>query len=353
MDYIKYWVPVLAVVVGYLGMITGGVWVWSGFATLPLLAVMDSIASHDLSVRNMKGGIGALLPLWLSAIGPVGLYIVFAYSVNLDDGPLVVLGAVLSLAWLNTAPLLPACHELFHRRGAFSRALGRYCQVGYFDPMRDIAHVVGHHIDVATYEDDDTSRRGETLYFFALVAIFESVRHSIRMECQANEAAGKSGWSIGNRLYRSVAALIVFNLVIYFIGGVFALGAALSSQLIARFLVEAFNYFQHYGVVRISGEPIERRHLWNHHKWFSRVYTFEITNHAEHHLDSYKEYYKLVPDEGSIRMPSIFICFFIGLVPPLWEKYIIRPSLQKWDDEYASEEERAVAKHDNKLAGWS
>ena len=111
-------------------------------------------------------------------------------------------------------------------------------------------------------------------------------------------------------------------------------------MVIARFWVETFNYFQHYGQVRVAGSPIEKRHVWNHFGTLSRLLAFEITNHADHHLNSYLSYYALVPHRDSVRLPGVFVCFFAALFPPIWFKSIIKPALKQWDLQYANAEER-------------
>jgi len=60
----------------------------------------------------------------------------------------------------------------------------------------------------------------------------------------------------------------------------------------------------------------------------------------------------LVPHKESIRMPSVFVCFFAALVPPVWFRMIIKPALKQWDLEYATAEERAIAAEQNQRAGW-
>ncbi|WP_420466027.1 hypothetical protein [Panacagrimonas sp.] len=84
----------------------------------------------------------------------------------------------------------------------------------------------------------------------------------------------------------------------------------------------------------------------------SRIVSFEITNHAGHHQDSYMPYNKLVPHKDQIPMPSLFTCFFVALIPPLWHRHIIMPALKRWDLEYATAEERALAREQNRRAGW-
>jgi p-cymene methyl-monooxygenase len=117
--------------------------------------------------------------------------------------------------------------------------------------------------------------------------------------------------------------------------------------------VETFNYFQHYGLVRVEGAPIERRHVWNHLGPIGRLTAFEITNHSDHHLNAYAPYYKLIPDQKSIPMPSVFVCFIAALFPPIWFNKIIRPALQRWDEEFASGAEKKLATEQNRKAHWT
>ena len=51
-------------------------------------------------------------------------------------------------------------------------------------------------------------------------------------------------------------------------------------------------------------------------------------------------------------MPSLFLCFLLGLVPPLWENLVAKPKLKDWDLQYATPGERKLAMEANKNAGW-
>jgi hypothetical protein len=172
------------------------------------------------------------------------------------------------------------------------------------------------------------------------------------MEADALRKKGRSPWHYSHRAYRALLALAVFHGLIYLVGGPLANACALAGQWVARLWVESFNYFQHYGLIRVKGAPIGRRHVWNHLGWFSRTMAFEITNHADHHLNSYQVYYKLMPHKEAIQMPSVFLCFLSALIPPVWHEMIIKPALRRWDAEFATAEERAIAREQNRAAGW-
>ena len=353
MDYLKYWTPVLVLAASAAGLIIGGDWAWVGIATFPILAILDTIVGRDYSMRKMSNPTLANIPIWICAIVPLGLYFLLAWSVvHHDLTGWQMFGAVMGVAWMGVVPLVPASHELYHMRSPLARTVGHYVQLCYLDCTRDIGHVINHHIDVATVEDGDTAKRGDNLYSFTGKALIESTIFAQKMEGQALVKRGFSAWNIRHRGYRALLALAIFHTLIYLIGGWMAVGLAFAAQCVARLWVESFNYFQHYGVIRLKGAPIGRRHLWNHLGWFSRTVAFEITNHADHHLNSYQVYYKLAPHKEAVPMPSVFLCFLSALIPPLWHEVIIKPALKRWDLEFATAEERALAAKQNEAAGW-
>jgi len=353
MHYLKYWTPVLVLACSVAGLIAGGDWVWVGIASFPVLAALDTLVGRDYSMRKMSNPQLANLPIWICSIGPLAQYFVLAWAVVAHDlTAWQMVGAVMGVAWMGVVPLVPASHELYHMRGVIPRVVGHYVQLCYLDCTRDIGHVINHHIDVATTEDGDTAKRGLNLYSFTGRSLIESTVFAQKMEAQALRKRGLSGWNYRHRGYRALLALAIFHTAIFLIGGWMAVGLAFAAQVVARLWVESFNYFQHYGLIRLKGAPIGRRHVWNHLGWFSRTVAFEITNHADHHLNSYQVYYKLAPHKEGIPMPSVFVCFLTALIPPLWHEFIIKPALKRWDLEFATAEERAIAAQQNAEAGW-
>ncbi len=353
MDYLKYWTPVAVLAASVAGLIAGGNWVWVGIASFPILAVLDTLVGADYSHRRISNRTLANLPVWICSIGPLLQFFVLAWAVTAHDlTGWQMAGAVLGVAWMGVVPLVPASHELYHMRGALPRFVGHYVQLCYLDCTRDIGHVINHHIDVATEEDGDTAKRGMNLYRFTIGSLIHSTLFAQKMEGQALQKRGLSAWNIRHRGYRALLALAVFHIAMFLIGGWVAVGLALAAQLVARLWVESFNYFQHYGLIRVKGAPIGRRHVWNHLGWFSRTVAFEITNHADHHLNSYQVFHKLTPHREAIPMPSVFVCFLAALVPPLWHELIAKPALKRWDLEFATAEERVKAAKQNAEAGW-
>ncbi len=354
MDYLRYYFSVLFPVLAAVGFLIGGNAVWLGVATLPIMGLIDSLLPNDMAPRRISSKALAEIPVWMCALGTPILYLVAAYwvSVTPEISGLQFAGATLSLGWLSVIPLVPATHELYHQRSALKRFVGRYMQVCYLDCSREIAHVVGHHINVATTQDFDTAKRGTNLYSFTARAIVASTVDSLTTEANALEREGHARWGIRHRIWKAILAQVIVQSIIYAIGGWQAVVLALTGMIVARFWVESFNYFQHYGLIRLPGGAIARRHVWNHLKPFSRILSFEITNHADHHTNSFASFHELVPDRQWIPMPSVFLCFFSALIPPLWHNAIIKPALKRWDNELATPEERELARTQNREAGW-
>lgn len=353
MDHLRYFAGLAMQLVGLAGILAGGIWAWSGFGTLLLLAAIDPLLGVDLRTRRLAAPRLALLPAYLSVFMGVILLLAVAWKVGQGNvGGLAIAGMVLSLGWLGVVPIVPAAHELYHARNPITRALGLYLQLPYMDCSRGVAHMLGHHLYVGTRKDPDTPIRGETVYGFVARVMVDNYREFYGIEKASQAKRGQSVWSWRGIFPRAIAAYAVFALVLLAVGGLAGAAVAIGGTMVSRLWVEAFNYFQHYGLIRVESEPIARRHVWNHLSPLVRAAGFEITNHAEHHLDPSIPYYKLVPDAGGPQMPSIFLCFLAALVPPVWFRSIALPRLEHWDRHFASPAERELAREANRRAGW-
>lgn len=352
-DYARYYLTFGLQLLTALGLILGGAYAWLGVSTLLFFAIADELLPLDYAERRINNRRLANIPVWLCTVtGPLLVLLLAWTAAHGHFSGVHWFGALISVAWMSVIAFVPPSHELYHQRGWLPQLVGTYCQICYLDCTRNTGHTVGHHIDVGTVLDSDTAVRGRTLYDFTWQAVIDSTRLSSRIESDALVKRGYGRWSLKHKLWKALLAQLLFQTLVYIIAGPIGVAVSLGSMIIARFWVESFNYFQHYGIVRAVGKPVARRHLWNHLGWFTRVIAFEITNHADHHLDSYIPYYKLKPDATAIRMPNVFLCFLCALIPPLWHDAIIKPALKQWDLKLASAEERELARQQNLAAGW-
>jgi len=324
MDYLRYYLATVVVACGFLGFYWGGNWVFLGVGTFIPLLIMDTLMPYDYRSRKIRYPIVADIPLFLHVLLMFMVYAAFirwaATAESISPGQW--LGAVLTLGWLGAVPNLPVNHELMHRRGRISRACSTILGTFYADPTRDVAHVHTHHIHLATPKDSDTARRGETVYSFVFRATAGSVSDFFQFEKESCKRRNVSLLNPGGRIFKALLQLAVLLGACAWFAGPAAAMVALAGIITAKLLVEMFNYYQHYGLVRVLGSNYGQQHLWNHLKPISRLLSFEITNHNDHHMDSYLPFYRLQPKVDGPQMPSILLCFLAGLVPPIWFAYI-------------------------------
>jgi alkane 1-monooxygenase len=356
-DYLRYYIGPLCVATGVTGFILGGNWLWLGISTYAVVAACDIFMRRDIATRDMKNPFLANAPLYVHVVLMIALYASFTWRSAIDGGVTQwtvgqIIGAIASLTWLSAVPNLPVQHELLHRRDPFSRGCAFLLGALYGDPVRGLPHLHGHHIHLGTPQDHDTARRGETMYTFPWRATWGSYRDAVRIESIRLEKYGRGFWTPHNRCLQAVVFEIALIVIIGLAAGAGAAFVALTAVVMAKLLIEAFNYYQHYGLIRVPGTQYDRRHLWNHLQPIARAMAVEITNHSDHHMDGYKPFYQLKPDVDGPQMPSIFLCFMLGLIPPLWFRFIARPRLQDWDNRFATEGERELARTANERAGW-
>jgi alkane 1-monooxygenase len=72
--------------------------------------------------------------------------------------------------------------------------------------------------------------------------------------------------------------------------------------LIAIDLLEAVNYFEHWGLVR-STRRVQHRDSWDAESWFSLYTLVGLARHADHHAYAAKPFYRLEPVEESPKLP--------------------------------------------------
>ncbi len=357
MDTIRYYLAPLTTFIGAVGLYLGGPFVWMGISVLPVLLLLDVVLPRDTATRKVTSPLLADMTLYLHVVLMFALYAAFLTSVmsgaiDLAGSQWQAIGALLSIGWLSAVPTLPIAHELMHRRHWFPRWTSRILGIFYLDPNRDIGHVMTHHIHLDTPKDADTARRGETIYTFVFRASLGSYLDAIHTEAENLRRYGLSPWNWRNRTYQQVLMIAVLPAISWYVGGGAAALVTIGAMAMGKALVEAFNYFQHYGLVRVGGSEVLKHHAWNHLGAIVRPIGMEITNHINHHLDGYTRYYNLKPEPDAPQMPSLFLCFVTGLIPPVWMNLIAKPRLMEWDRRHASSAERELAASANARAGW-
>lgn len=358
MDYLRYYLCSLVVAAGVAGFLLGGQWLWLGAVTFPVLLVLDLLCGQDYAERRIAHPVLADLPLYLHIVLMIALYGAFAWRMQagLGAGPgaatvLALIGGWLSMVWLNIVPTVPVVHELMHRHDAFSRACAKFGSAFFADANRDIAHIGTHHIHFDTAEDSDTARRGENTYAFMWRATRGSYLDAWHAEKRRLAVREYSIWSWRSAILWQLLLVLAIPAAVGVAGGWLAAGIAAASMVASKFLLEALNFLQHYGLVREPGAAMGQQHTWNHLSRIDRIMGYEITTHIDHHKNGDLRFDQLKPYPDAPQMPSVFVCAVLALIPPLWTRFV-QPRLQEWDRRFATPAEQRLAREANRAAGW-
>jgi len=165
------------------------------------------------------------------------------------------------------AAICPA-HELIHRRKPWQRRLGRLLLTTVCYDHFHVSHKQAHHAHLGGAGDPSTATRGERFDDF--------FRRSIRDQW-------RQAWQ--NRPHRVVQGLAVelgWVLLQWLCFGPLAALVFLNQAYHGVRVLEAVNYFQHYGLLRDQYGLSAR--AWRNDSAISLFLFIGLTRHADHHL---------------------------------------------------------------------
>jgi alkane 1-monooxygenase len=151
-----------------------------------------------------------------------------------------------------------------------------------------VEHLRGHHARVATPDDPATARFGESYTAF--------LRRTVAGQW-------RSAWRLGRRQVL-VGLAIELSLLgaIGFFGGPVALMAFLWQAYHAVTVLEAVNYFEHWGLTRQGVRP-GPRDAWDTESWLTEYSLVGLARHADHHAHAARPFQELRPEEESPKLP--------------------------------------------------
>jgi alkane 1-monooxygenase len=257
-----------------------------------------------------------------------------SYS-NLD-----LLGIVLSSGLLIGGIGTVVGHELVHRKkNSLGFKVSNWLLALTWDPAFGIEHVHGHHKYVATYQDPESARRGESVYHFIGRSTWGTLRNAWKWEKERLAGKGFGTFSSHNQMLQVYLRSAIITGVVS-LGGSISLVVYFGSVIWAKILLETVNYLEHYGLVRVPGTAIEPRHSWNSNHRISSYLLFNLTRHSAHHEKSNLPFWKMNPYSEAPMLPYGYLTmvYFILLIPWVYRRIMIR-ELKDWDDRFASREE--------------
>jgi alkane 1-monooxygenase len=196
-------------------------------------------------------------------------------------------------------------HELIHRASSTMQQLGRLMLVSVLYEHFYTEHVRGHHMRVGTADDPATAKFGEDPLAFLIRTVPAQLRSAWRIEAKRLGDADMR-WSDA-RLLRS---RVVHGLVLEW-GIALAILATLGAGAFAIFvlqaalairLLEAVNYFEHWGLERTT-RRVRTIDSWDTDSWFTLYTLVGLSRHADHHAYASRPYQQLRYFEESPKLP--------------------------------------------------
>lgn len=181
-------------------------------------------------------------------------------------------------------------HEMIHRPQTRWQVLGRLllCSVCYAHFA--IAHQRSHHLNLGLTDDITTAKFGESFKDYWKRVRFGFLAYAWRSEQQRLHATGKSKRLLRNEVLGGLLAECLLLLTITVNFGLLAAAMFIYQAYAAVKILEAVNYFQHWGLESGQFGP---SYGWVTHSSISRYALIGLSNHIGHHLDENKPYFEI------------------------------------------------------------
>jgi alkane 1-monooxygenase len=219
-------------------------------------------------------------------------------------------------------------HELIHRAEPHFHNLGRLLLGTVLYDHFAIEHVRGHHARVGTPEDPATARFGETAVGFLVRTVPAQLRSAWGLE-KRRLGDPDMRWNdrrmLRNRMLHGLVAEwgVVVLLAVAF-GPAAAVVYVLQAALAVR-LLEAVNYFEHYGLIRRS-RRVRPNDSWDTDSWFTLYTLVGLSRHADHHANGARPYQQLRHFDDSPKLPYGYFGMVVWLI---WDNAGFRAAMAR------------------------
>ncbi|WP_341366506.1 alkane 1-monooxygenase [Yoonia sp. BS5-3] len=316
-----------------IGAFAGGIWI--GLAALYMtvfVSALDRIIARISPHDEFPSGrpLNVILALVHLALMPIAVIAIAGDTLSLIEKIGLFFATGLFMGQVSNAN----AHELIHRSARSLHRLGMWVYISMLFGHHTSAHVLVHHIHVATPHDPNTSRRGESFYRYAPRAWWGSFWQGYLAEATRLAKINRAAWRNPYLIY--VGGAVVFIALAAWVAG---LKGALIYVLLAghaQMQLLMSDYVQHYGLTRKFNngkpEPVAGRHSWNSPHWLSSAMMLNATRHSDHHAHPGRPYPALtIPKDAPMLPKPLPVMASIALLPPLWRR-IMDPLAERWKD---------------------
>ena len=218
-------------------------------------------------------------------------------------------------------------HDLIHRPTRALHRLGVAVYVSLLYGQHASAHVLVHHVHVATPRDPSSARLGEGFYAYLVRAWPATFMQGWHAESARLARAGRPAWRHPYTAYLGGAALCV---ALATAAGWGVLLAYILLAAYAQVQIYLSDYVQHYGLHRAPGTPVGAAHSWNSAHWFSSALLLNAPRHSDHHARPARPYPALtLPDPAPMLPRPLPVMATLALFPRRWRR-VMDPRAARW-----------------------
>jgi alkane 1-monooxygenase len=305
------------------------------YVLVPILEQILPLNSYNLNKAEKElAKESSLFDLTLYLLVPLHLFVIYSFLITVSSADIsnldltacvLMMGTILGINGINVG------HELGHKTNhPFKMFLAHVMLTTSIQNHFVTYHNSGHHRDIGTPEDLSSAKQGDNFYYFALRSQIGGYLKTWKLESKRLTSLGKNKLMNPMIIYTLIPLLFLtiiylffnFNtMIIYLITGIYGIS-----------VLEAQNYFAHYGLRRKKQENgryerVQPKHSWNSDHLIGRVLLFELTRHSDHHHMGAKSFQLLESKKDSPLLPfgypmMLMLSYFPFIFKPIMKKHL-------------------------------
>lgn len=200
-------------------------------------------------------------------------------------------------------------HELIHRPRRHQRLLGRLMLLTVLYEHFYTEHLRGHHTRVGTSDDPATARFGEMYRDFWRRTVPGQFKSAWRLETKRLGDDNMKPWDprlLRSRVVHGLLAELALSVALVWVFGWAAFSVFLIQAWAGVRLLEAVNYFEHWGLGR-SGRQVTSVDSWDSDSWYTLYTLIGLSRHSDHHVHAARSYQQLHHVEQSPKLPRGYL----------------------------------------------
>lgn len=322
-----YFIGLIPAMLCIAGNLLGGWWTATNFVySLIVLGLLDLALGEDSSNESDDSSLPSIWLLLHTLAHATALFSMFwgIYTEVITED--FVIWSALSVGFQSGSSAVVVAHECIHKANLWYRNTGIWLLRSVGNVYFYVHHLRVHHRDVATANDAVTARKGEWIYTFIIRAVVQQHIQAWQQEKFRLRKLGPFFRVLQNIQIQNYAWFVAILSLLFFLNPLLA-WAWLIVIGMAAILLEYVNYIEHYGLLRVNGEPVGVEHSWNTQRRVSRFLLLDLPRHSHHHMHANLPYHQLESLPKERILPGGYASLIFPVFIPFWWFSMIHPKL--------------------------